>query len=211
MRLVLKIKMKIKIKSAPCLAVALLLLLAVPARAQQDIKQERETSIRRADMPERALSLLSPTLESARRIHYYHQSDGQDVGFEVKFKWQKSTFSVAFDSAGRLIDVEILKKFHYLPPSVQQAIGSYLDQHYDRWRITRSQVQYAHPAGADRAAAVLDEAMKQHKEAALLRYELEVDGRREGELLSHELLFDQTGQLIRQRTIIRRQVDNIIY
>ena len=204
-------KMKMKIKSAPYLAVALLLLLAVPASAQQDIKQERETSIRREAIPPEALTLLAPLLETARRIRYFYQTDGREQTYEVKFIWQKNAFSVAFDSTGRLLDVEILKKFRQLPPAVQQAIGAHLDQHYDRRRITRSQVQYAHPEGANRGAEVLQQAMEQGEGNALLRYELEVDGRRAGELLSHELLFDHAGILIQQRTLIRRPIDILIY
>lgn len=193
------------------LMLLLCLLVSAFSASAQVYKQEKEARIRQEEMPVSAISLLTPLLEHAKRIRYYRETDGETTGFEAKLRWEKRTYSIEFDSTGRLLDVEVLQKFKKFPDTTRQAIQSYLDQQYDRYRITRSQVQYAQPEGASRAAEVLREALEQRESEALLRFEIEVEGRREGTLVSHELLFDREGAFLRQRIIIHRQLDNLIY
>ena len=194
-----------------CLSIAVLVGLA-DAQAQSDSeKSEVEVGIRRSEMPESAVTLLSDWLAEARRIRYYRETDGDQVSYEIKLKRKGKAYSVEFYEDGSLMDIEQLIRFRDLPHDVQKSLNRYLSQTYDHYRITRLQKQYSAEDADEDDEEVLEELEEGDEDDLTIRYELVVDIRLGNEVGSYELLFDDEGELLQKRKIVRRSLDNILY
>jgi len=183
---------------------------SVDSRAQE-FKLEKEERISSVEMPERALEMLEPLLEETTNIKYYVEKDGERISYECKFKFNNSKFSVEFNESGRLEDVEFVVTPEDLPIKTRNALMGFLEDQYDRFKIKKFQKQYSSDNMGMPSVEIIARALNDDEDGMIIRYELEVDGKQDRKLVNHELLFDQEGLFIRKRTIIRRQVDNILY
>jgi hypothetical protein len=177
----------------------------------QGNKQEKEIRIPRQQMPQKALELLQPFLDQAGRVRYYHETDGVQQSYECKFRHQGRIYSVEFTEDGRLEDVEVVVNLNELPDKAKNNITEYLEKEYARFIIRKIQKQFTSDDEENPAAEIIEKAMKNKDGNLTIRYELEVDGKQDLSLISHEVLFDHEGLFIQKRKIIRRQVDNILY
>jgi hypothetical protein len=55
----------------------------------------------------------------------------------------------------------------------------------------------------------IDDILEEDEEDYKIRYEIEVEGNTGSEIGAFELLFDQSGEIIQRRRIVRRSLDNI--
>lgn len=181
------------------------LVLAEPLVAQ-NTKQEVEKSISRDEMPVNALTLINQFWNEQKKVDFYREFDGEKISYEAKLKWEGYQYSIEFDEQGLLEDVEQLIEFDQLPDALQNTITVKLEQQYSKFRINHVQRQFL-PEGDD--VKFLDQLFNENFQDLTIRYELEVDGQSKSEFGSFELLFDQNGQQIRKRKIVRRSLDNI--
>jgi hypothetical protein len=177
----------------------------------QEYKREKEERIRRRDMPEKAIEVLSPFLKQARKIRFYFETDGERKSYECKLKFRGIKYSIEFNESGDLEDVEFLVSGTDLPDITRDAIYEYLETEYDRYVISEFQKQYSSDKAGIKDERIIANALADNEVGMIIRYELEVDGNQDQKLISHELLFDHNGLFMRKRTIIRRQIDNILY
>lgn len=186
------------------------LLPVLQARAQ-DVKDEVETSISREEMPERALSLLEPILSGARKARFYRETNGDLVSYESKVKWQGHQYSIEFTEDGSLLDAEKLVRYGSLPREVREAVHARIEKEFGRHRVRRTQVQFSagRPGVSDQE--LIGMLGRSEPGPATVRYELEVDVMAAPHLGAYELLFDPDGNLLEQRKIVRRSLDNILY
>jgi hypothetical protein len=190
------------------LILSILWLLAAPANIQaQSVKNERESAIRQEQMPSQALALLKPLLMEARNVHFYRETDGQQVSYECKLVWQREQYSIEFHQAGTLMDIEKLIPFRTIPAPVRKQMEAYLAEEYGRYKIERVQQQYPPEA----VSGDLLEFLSQNNPAQKVYYEIELDGRSSSGIGTYEYLFDAIGRFISRRTIVRRALDNLLY
>lgn len=175
-----------------------------PCLFAQEKKQEVETSIKKSDLPEEALSILNQFWNDEKKADFYREFDGQSISYEAKFKLNNYLHSIEFDENGTLLDIELLINFDKIPKNTGNAIKSYLNDQYTKFRITRVQRQYSNDE-EDLAELFL----KKEFDDLTIRYELEVEAQNKEELGAFEFLFNENGQLIRKREIVRRSLDNI--
>lgn len=200
------------------LVLAVLLMgVSVTAVAQetQAPKREAERSVDRDALPQAALEVLEEVAEVVEGADYYRETDGEAVSFEAKLQARGYLWSVEFFETGGLMNVEQLIPFAEIPRPVRTRIESGLDSLFFNYTLTRIQRQYtpAEDDGDDLLEALLERGRDDDEEEreALVRYELEVNGRREDALGAFELTFDADGHLVQQRRIVRRPVDNLLY
>lgn len=177
----------------------------------QPTKQEVEESIRQQQMPKEALSLLEELLEDARKVRYYRERDGDQLSYESKFIWQGDTYSVEFFPDGALMDIEKLIDFDELPKITQNNIADYLRQHFDKTSIKRLQQQFTPEDTDESDEEMMEEFMEQDLDDLTIRYELVVDTKKDGKITAYEMLFDEAGNYLEQRLVVRRASDNILY
>ena len=177
----------------------------------QDAKDEVEKSISRDEMPAPALSVLDEFWSDEKKIDFFHQSDGETISYEAKLDWEGHQYSIEFDSEGMLIDVEQLIEFEELPTPLQNSITEEVDKQYNRFRFTRVQRQFSisEEEDDDDNDEVLEDVLEEDYEDLVIRYEIEVEAQNRKELGSFELLFDENGNFIQKRRIVRRSLDNI--
>ena len=179
--------------------------------AQAPVKQEVEVSIKSNQMPGDATRLLADWLAHARRVRFYRETDGNQVSYEIKMKRKGRWYSVEFYEDGSLMDIEQLIRYQALPAHIRRVIDEYLTQSYDHHRARRVQKQYSAKAKHESDEAVLKALEQDNEKELTIRYELVVDVRRDSEVGSYELLFDDQGNFLQERKIVRRSLDYILY
>ncbi len=177
----------------------------------QELKREKEEKIKRDQMPDKAMNILQGILKNARRERYFMETDGESRSFECKLRINRRRMSVEFTEKGSLEDVEVVITLQELPEDIRRNIRQYLEEHYNRYMVRRMQKQYSTRDPDIDPASVINAALSGVDQGLTIRYEFEVDGERDRQLVSHELTFDQRGMYIGKRIIIRRQIDNILY
>lgn len=176
----------------------------------QAVKNEVEDSIKREKMPGNALKTLDEFWQGLNDIRYYFQTDGDSESYEAKLEWQGSSYSIEFDDAGKVLDVEQLIEWDQVSSSASEGIDEYLQKEFRRVNIIRLQRQYiADDEDDSDDEDFIDDILEGDEEDFEIRYELEVEGRSGRQIGAFELLFDHSGDLIQRRRIERRSVDNI--
>ncbi len=175
----------------------------------QPTKREVEKSIKREEMPPDALLLLEFFAESPESGEYYFETDGDVSSYEAKLKRNEHVFSLEFDTAGVLLDIEERIEFEEINDSVRSLIKDTLDNRYSRYSITRVQRQYTADDHSAFGHVVIQRLLNREFDKMLIRYELEIEAERGNELGPFEILFDSDGDIVQIRRIIRRSLDNV--
>lgn len=179
--------------------------------AAQDVKNEVEESIQPQQMPQKALELLAPLLKNASKVHFYRETDGQQVSFESKLKWQGNNYSIEFHADGSLMDVEQTVSYRSLPQETRKQVTDYLQKEFNRFKVRKVQLQFSAKEVDQADTDVMKRVMEGDQIRLTVRYEMEIDGRIGPNVGAYELLFNKEGQLLSKRTVIRRSLDNILY
>lgn len=176
----------------------------------QSEKNEVERSVNRNDMPDKVLSLIDEFWPDLRGIKYFEQTDGEETTYEVKLEWQGDQYSIEFSTEGAVQDVEKLIEFEDIPESTRAAITRDLESQFNKYRLTRIQIQFlAADEDDEDDSDFIDDILEEDAEDYEIRYEIELDGENRRELGSFEMLYDESGKLIEKRRIVRRSLDNI--
>jgi hypothetical protein len=193
-----------------CFLLLSLLAMGENGRAQ-DVKREFETRIELSEMPPEALETLHPLLRKTRKVRYYREESTEGTTYEVKGKWRRHRWSIEFFENGRLMDLEELIGWDEVPAATAARIDSVLRSQYQRYRITRLQLQLSAPDSNLNDRAVVEAVIDREMAALYRRYEIEAEVKGPDTLGEFEFLFDATGQLLHQRPIQRRPLDHVLY
>lgn len=185
---------------------------AIPSsiHAQGAAKKEREKSITADKFPPQSLSMIESLLEQSKRMHYYLETDGESVSYEVKLKYKKQKYSIEFDADGQLLDIEKLIEWDDLDETVQSNMNMALDEKWERSKVMRLQRQFRYREGSVRQLTELPPSDANNWEV-LYELEVEVQKAAKEQLTAFELLFDSRGALISFRPIEKVAIDNLIY
>ena len=189
------------------LLIVLLLCFTFFANAQN--KYEREFRIRKDQFPKKALGYIQEKLEDARRIRFYKETDSSKVSYEAKFKRDRLWYSVEFDKAGALEDIEILIKSEEIPDSSFKAITSYLTTNFKKYRIRKIQQQYplTNPENAEKT---VKDAF-QNLILPSINYEIIISAKKETVYEQYEVLFDADGNFKSIRKSLPPNYDHVLY
>lgn len=177
----------------------------------QGVKREVEESISRTEMPEQALSLLKNLLQGARKVHYYRETDGDRTSYECKLLWQGDAYSIEFLENGSLLDIEKLMAYHALPEKVRGNMDDYLSRNFQKFKIKKLQQQFTAEDSDESDQEVIREFIEQDADDLTIKYEIEVNTKKDRKINAYEMLFDKNGNYIKQRIIVRRSLDHILY
>ncbi len=172
-------------------------------------KREREYRIDREAFPEKALNDLGNYLDDVKRLRFFKEEDGDRESFEAKFKKGRLKYSVEFNQNGMLEDVEFIVKKNDLPDESYTAILADLQQKFSKYRIKKIQQQYLHPPTDDVAKTL--RAAFQNLLLPEIRYELIVQGKKDGAWASFEITYDAEGHHLSTRTIVTAKYDHVLY
>ena len=176
----------------------------------QSVKDEVERSISRDEMPAKSVALIDEFWPDLDGVKYFIETDGTLTTFEVKLEWRGAQYSIEFSTEGYVLDVEQLISFDAIPETAGNKIIRDLESQFRSYRVTRIQRQYIERDEDDEDDAdFIDDILEEDAEDYEIRYEIVLDGENREELGSFELLYSDSGSLIKKRRILRRSLDNI--
>ncbi len=175
----------------------------------QNKKIEKEERIDRSKMPEASSILIDNIPKKARKLRYFHETDGEKESYEAKFKYQGSIFSIEFEKEGNLQDIEVTLDKNQLPKPSFKKIKEYLKTSHERHKIEKIQAQYL-PTDETSIKNLLLKSLafsSHHPD----NYEIIVAVKNKGKLKKFEMFFSENGKFKTQREIIRNSYDYLIF
>lgn len=192
-----------------CIRYLLFLLLALPAGAPAaiaQVKYEREIRIRPSAAPAPARAFVDAAL-GARKIRWYQEFGLNAFSYEAKAKKDGRRYSIEFDTAGKVQDVEVEIKLSDLDAGLRQKIDATLSGLFAYYKITKIQLQWTGPEPALQALIRSGAGPENYTE----RVEIVFKCRENGRPKLYEALFDSSGALLSKLEIIPRNTDNLDY
>lgn len=167
-------------------------------------KVEKEYRIKQNKVPAVAVHWFKDAFEGYKKVKWYAEESSGKKSYEAKLKYKSYTYSVEFDTAGKVEDIERKVSFDMLPNAVQKNLNRYFDVHYQNYKIVKIQEQFR--GAPDDLEDFIDEG---ENEGIIQFYEIEFYGKSDTENELWEGLFEQSGELIRKRKIILNPTNNL--
>jgi len=172
--------------------------------AQQ--KFEKEVSVQSTEVPARALNFIA-ALPFEQNVKWYKEIGLDKVSFEAKFRYERTRYSIEFDTLGYVEDVEIEVSTDDINSGTLKAISAQLESDCNRYRISKVQRQYS-----GQPIDLLSYLNTGEGQSTLIiRYELVVACRENRKLTPYEYLFSEDGQLISVAEIIFKNSSHLEY
>lgn len=173
------------------------------ASAQE--KMEREFKIKQEQAPAIAKTYIDEVFKG--KVKWYQEYNENGIYYEAKFRKNKKRFSVKFDSTGILYDVEELFKFKSTDFSGKSSIENFLENKFQRWKVTKAQYQWTGDP------AVLRKYLLEEIAPVSIspNFELVVRGKNKGDIGYFEFIFNESGQLISEKRYADDNLNNLIF
>lgn len=173
---------------------------------QAQIKVEKESRIRKKDVPQKALVFID-SLGLKKCIRWYREESQDGISIEAKTKYKKNRHSIEFDSLGVIQDLEIELDEQELDTVVLQNLQNYLKFTFDDYKIQKIQSQYI-----DSETNLLDFLLRKKQPVSLKTcYEIVVEVQTTTGFELLEILTDDTGKVLNTYQIDIRNTDNLEY
>lgn len=179
-------------------------LLYTPVLGQQ--KYEREYSIKPVAVPQKAMEFVTSVFKETK-IHWYREEGLTGNTIEAKLKSAGKRYSVEFDEAGNIQDVEIMSSINNMNANGKANLKDTLGKAFSRYKIVKTQIHWKGSEESLKRSVMKDGAVK----GVMIRYELIVKGRRDKTEKYFEVLAEQGGAIVHIHEIVQRNTDNLIY
>ena len=103
-------------------------------------KYEKEYRIKIAKVPQAALEFIH-SAEFSKKVKWYREEGLTSNSIEAKTKHHKTKYSVEFNTAGEIEDVEYIIQWQDIPALTRAKIERLLDSIYQKKRLVKIQVQ----------------------------------------------------------------------
>ena len=171
----------------------------------QNVKKEKESSVKRSDFPEKSLLWLDALSNDCKNLDYYKEVDGDKTSYELKCKCDGNRRSIEFNESGDLEDVEINIKKRKIAKPVRKKINTILDSISKKNRIEKVQLQYL-PKTENPEDLKTKIAKRDYDNLELI-----VAFKTKRKIYRKELLFSNSGALINSRDIKRIEYDFLLF
>jgi hypothetical protein len=181
----------------------LLILLIFPIFIFSQIKIEKETKVKKKDVP-----LISQTFIDSCQFHqvkWYKEVSQRGKSYEAKGMRNDHLYSIEFDCYGNIQDVEITIAASELKPAVHDMIQKELTKKFTKFKIKKIQIQWLGRASTLRTLVKTGESPDEY----CVNYELIIRGKKEGPKRYYEALFDHKGNLINILQLVKHPTKNL--
>lgn len=166
-------------------------------------KVEKEESISKSEVNSQALGFVEAA-NFSKKVRWYKEYGVNTESLEAKVKFRRHWFSIEFDSAGNLEDIEQVIKFRNLPKNVQTVINDDLAKRFDKFRVLRTQLQWL-----ENPKTLLTFFNNQNICPVAEGYELEVEGYTNGKISTYEVTCSSSGKILSVLKYVPRPTDNL--
>jgi hypothetical protein len=182
----------------------IVLLTSIFTSAFSQVKFEKESRLKRADIPPVALELIE-SLAISEKIKWYSEESLTGKSVEAKFHFNKKYYSVEFDTEGNLQDVEIVIQVSEIPDKLKESIFKKLESEFYKYSIQKIQAHY--PGKNPEILSIIKNPPNEF--ANSVKYELIVNGKTGNTTKQYEMVFNNNGILIETKEIIQKNADNL--
>lgn len=172
--------------------------------AFSQLKYEKESRLKKADVPTPALELIE-SLAIPGKIKWYSEESLTGSSVEAKFRFNKKHYSVEFDTEGNLQDVEITIEIFEIQEGIKEIILKKLESEFNKYSIKKIQVHY--PGKNPEILSIIKNPPNEF--ANSVKYELVVNGKTGNTTKQYEMVFDSNGILTEKKEIIQKNADNL--
>ncbi|MHA7057660.1 hypothetical protein ACWGOQ_0010605 [Aquimarina sp. M1] len=169
-------------------------------------KHEKEYRIKSSNVPTLALDFMKQG-PFDKKIKWYAEESQDGNSIEAKTCYKKRKYSIEFDTDGNPQDIEQKVSFLSVPENVRKQIKSSLDSIFIKSKVKKTQKQWV----GTRSTLISLINKKTTTENYKLNYELVIRGKKEKQYRYYELLYNDTGVLLRILKIVSSNTDNLIY
>jgi len=169
-------------------------------------KFEKESRIKPKDVPSKALSFID-SLKMDTKVKWYLEEGLNKKSIEAKYKQNKVSYSIEFDSLGMIEDIEIEVNWGDLESSLRESISSQLQQNCSSHRIEKVQRQFTGSEN-DLFTLLNTRIIFEHLN---INYEIIVRCKQLNEVDLFEYLFNNNGKLISTSKIVLKNSSQLEY
>jgi hypothetical protein len=181
------------------------LIMTLPLGLTAQTKFEREYRIKEKDVPEKAVQFIDDVFKKAK-VKWYSEESQDGKSIEAKTKYQMQKFSVEFDTAGNLQDVEKIIKFEDLGQSTANALTRSLSAQFGDYKIMKIQIQWT----SDDPATIKELIKKGSSEKTFVEnFEIVLETREDKTFIAYEVLIDQNGNIVKSLELDLRSMNNM--
>ena len=169
-------------------------------------KYEKEYRIKTAKVPQAALEFIH-SAGFAKKVKWYREEGLTSNSIEAKTKHHKTKYSIEFNTAGEIEDVEYIIQWEDMPALTRINIEGFLDSIYQKKRLVKIQVQLT-----GEKEELLQALVEPQADLNLnTHYEIVLNGVEKGIYERYEYLFSQNGEMKRKAKIILKNTDHLEY
>ena len=169
-------------------------------------KFEKESRIKPKNVPSKALSFID-SLKMDTKVKWYLEEGLNKKSIEAKYKQNKVSYSIEFDSLGKIEDIEIEVNWGDLESSLRESISSQLQQNCSSHRIEKVQRQFTGSEN-DLFTLLNTRIIFEHLN---INYEIIVRCKQLNEVDLFEYLFNNNGKLISTSKIVLKNSSQLEY
>lgn len=182
----------------------IVILLLVSGNVFSQLKYEKESRLKRSEIPVAALNLLE-SIAVPGKIKWYLEEGLQGKTIEAKFRFNNNYYSIEFDTQGNLQDIEKTISFTEVPDNVKESVIKKLESEFSKFSITKTQVHY--PGKNPEIVSIIRNPRAEIPNH--VKYELIVNGKTGNTAKQYEMIFDHNGVLTGTKEIIQKNADNL--
>lgn len=188
-----------------CYISLLVAIFSIPQTGLGQTKFEREYRIKEIDVPEPALEFIESTFGN-QKVKWYAEESQDGKSIEAKTKFRKYKYSVEFDTAGNLQDIEKTIDFDEIPAETIHVITNSLTNEFGDFKILKIQVQYTSGDLDTMKELVKKGNSQQHFDK---KYEIVLETRDDKTYKAFEVLITKKGRVEKLLEMDLRTMDNM--
>lgn len=173
--------------------------------AFSQVKYEKESRIKRNEVPVKALNFIDTCFVSKNVYWVYETNLNNNHSIEAKTKHLGEKFSIEFDTLGNIQDVELDIELIDILEKTRLEIIKNIEKEFSKFKFKEIQIQWL---GNHKAQFELIKTRKTN-ENHTQNYEIVIVGNKNKKHSYFELLFNNDGQLLKEVEIIENNNDNL--
>lgn len=170
------------------------------------IKYEKESRVKKAEVPEAAIRFVD-AMQLSSRIRWYKETGYNKTTYEAKTRYKGEKYSIEFSQDGVIEDVEVEIKPEDIHSDTYAEIVKHLSSEHDKYSIEKVQIQYS--GNPDLIPSFFRTG--ENKNGIVIHFEIVISARADGSYTMFEYLFRETGEFVQKSRITLKTTDNLEY
>jgi hypothetical protein len=184
----------------------LIMLFALSVHGFAQYKYEKESRVKKSDVPANAISFVD-SISFSSSVKWYKEIGFNTISYEAKTKYKSKKHSIEFSDDGSFEDIEIEIESNEIPSETFNIISKYLSEKHNKYSIEKIQIQFS-----GNKNLILEYLQNTRTSIGIVtNYEIVISGKVDGSFTMLEYLFSKNGEFIQKTQITLNRTENIEY